>query len=203
MLDFWEVFGRLATDDDLRETLYCKFPVGYYHFDKPRRGLRIPEGNYDAARELIAATIPRRPLSIMGLGETLLCISTQVFRDDFDKLIDAIDKTGVDTYDRSGMFYTALGLMLVDGNVLFQFAGGEFEASQFGDLGPRERQDIGKLAQDEDVRYNATEVCNIYWSEGCNSKYLYWQPSVESPHVHPIATSYPPRGMKTQATESE
>jgi hypothetical protein len=187
VIDFWEMFGRLTTDDNLRLALLNRFAVGAYA--APDNGwAKIPQGDYDDARQIVNLS---GPASIMGLGEILWCLSSADFRAKLGDLVTAVGNTGVATAGRSSWFYTALGLMSVDGQVLTDFAAGRFDDNQFGMLTDPERTDIRTLASNPDVVDKATRLCRSEWSEGCSDKALFWSPDAQHPHLHPVASPYP------------
>jgi len=187
MIDFWEMFGRLTTDADLRQALLDRFTEGAYA--APSNGwATIPQGDYDDARQIVNLS---GPASIMGLGEMLWCLSSAEFRDKLADLVQAIADTGVATAQRTNWFYTALGLMSVDGEILDDFATGGFDDNRFGMLTDAERADIKKLASDAQVVATATKLCQSEWAQGCSDKARFWAPDDEHPHLHPVASPYP------------
>jgi hypothetical protein len=181
------MFGRLTTDDNLRQTLFNRFGAGAY--GAPSYGwARIPQGDYDDARRIVNLS---GPASIMGIGEILWCLSSADFRAKLADLVTAVGNTGVASAGRGNWFYTALGLMSVDGQVLADFAGGRFDKNRFGMLTASERADIQALASNPRVVATATELCRSVWSEGCSDKAQFWSPDAEHPHLHPVASPYP------------
>jgi len=197
MIDYWEVLGRLATDDALRAQLYRDFPVGEYPYDGNGCGIQIPWAALLRAREVIRPVMKTRPLSVMGLGEVLMSISTNVFRTRFQLVIDEIDASDIETSGRSHWFYAALGLMLVDNNIMTAFSNGGdvFAEAQFGELSGDEADDLQNLALDGKLVALAADLCYVYWSQGCYDKYMQWELDItQTYHVHPVATKpYPAR----------
>jgi hypothetical protein len=192
MNDFWQVFGRLAADDDFRKTVYRHFPVQDYPSDEDDCGIVIHQRDYDDLRPMIAKTNPYLPMSVMALGEILMCISTDLFRTGFHELITAIKDSKVPLANRSPLFYAALGLMLIDGQIVGDFATdpNSFDRHQFGKLTDPEKADLVTIARDNNITRHANSVCYDYWSSGCNAQY-----SSYDKRVHPTATPYPPTPM--------
>ncbi len=187
MIDFWEMFGRLTTDNNLRQELFNRFQVGAYA--SPQYGWAvIPRGDYDSARQIVNLS---GPVSIMGLGELLWCLSSADFRTKLADLVTALGESGIATAAKSNWFYTALGLMCVDGQVLADFAAGRFDKNRFGMLSGEESDDIQKLASNENVVETATRLCLSEWAGGCNSKAQYWSADAQHPHLYSVASPYP------------
>ena len=90
-------------------------------------------------------------------------------------------------------FYTALGVMAVDGQVLGDFAQGglKFDDNNFSVLTPAERTDIAQLAGNSDVMFQAKKLCQSLWGQGCSDKLQFWAPDAQHPHLHPVANPYP------------
>ncbi len=191
MIDFWEVFGRLTTNDTLRNSLYARFSAVAY--SAPKSGwATIPQKNYTDAGTLLGAVVPG-PLSIFCLGEILWALSSKTFRDGLDELAASVQAAGVITANRSPWFYTALGVMSVDGQVLGDFAQGgqKFDDNNFSVLTKAERDDITQLACDADVMLQAKTLCQTLWGQGCLDKLQFWEPDAQHPHLHPVANPYP------------
>ena len=191
MNDFWQAFGRLAADDKFRNAVYKQFPVYNYEYDSNKKGIVIDEKYYDDLRKIIVGKMPQVPMSLMALGEILMCVSTDLFRDGFSELVDSIKATGIKLRNRSPLFYTALGLLLIDGPIVLAFAkgGNYFNRLQFGRLTKLERRDIVTIARDNTIILHASGVCYNYWSSGCYSQYSYY-----ANHIHPTP-KYPPTPM--------
>jgi hypothetical protein len=192
MTDFWQIFGRLAANDDFRYGLYKQFAVQDYPKDEDECGIDVPKKDYEDLRAMIVKINPDLPMSVMALGEILMCISTDLFRSGFDDLVKAIKATKVPLDNRSSLFYAALGLLLIDGPIVLDFAKGPqfFALHQFGKLSDPEKNDLVKIARDTAVTEHASSVCYDYWSSGCNAQY-----SAYERRVHPTATPYPPTPM--------
>jgi len=127
----------------------------------------------------------------MALGELLWCLSSTDFRANLGGLATAIGNTGISAGGRSNWFYTALGLMSVDEQVLTDFAAGRFEKNNFEMLTSPDSADINKLASNSDVGAAAIRLSSSEWSEGCNAKLQFWSPDGEHPHLYPVASPYP------------
>lgn len=192
MIDFWQMFGRLAADDNFRYNLYKQFAPIDYPNDEDGCGILIPKKNYDDLRGTIVQTVPDLPMSVMALGELLMCISTDLFRTGFEELVKVVKATKVPLDNRSSLFYAALGLLFIDGPIALDFSKGTqfFDLHQFGKLSDPEKNDLVTIARDTSVAIQASSVCYDYWSSGCNAQYS----SYEN-RIHPTATPYPPTPM--------
>lgn len=190
MTDFWQLFGRLAADDTFRGAIYAEIAVQNYPNTPGGCGISISQGDFDNLRATIAKMLPTTPVSLMSLGELLMCISTDLFRDGFAELICALKKTGVNLNGRSPLFHAALGVLMVDSGILLAFAGPDsnFDLVQFGGLTTAERNDLRTIANDPTVTCLASDVCYDYWNGGCNDQYSFY-----AGRIHPIASSYPPQ----------
>jgi hypothetical protein len=212
MVDFWEVFGRMLTNDDFRKDLFgtcpdTPYPSGIEVPGFNNLGLDIPYEEYKAARGVVATVMTDAPVSLMTLGELLMVLSCPHFRVLAKDLARKIKDTGVDATDRNKLFYIALGCMMLDPQVMSAFAGGGFNHIQFGGLSNPERDDLKKLTRDP-VPQAAVDACAEFWGTACTDYYEYYPPQgplklqtaavgkselQQTKHLHPIVQPYPPK----------
>lgn len=215
MVDFWEVFGRMVTNDDFRGQLYKTFPAKYYCLgvEVPslgNQGLDIPPDDYNTARKLVANVITDGPVSLATLGELLMIISSQHFRDLADALAKKMQAC-VNTSNGSKLFYTAIGCMALDGQAVYYFANRAFDKIQFGNLTGLEQDAIHRLALNVDVIKAAVRACAEFWSIACDDDLLYYGvgnlkngllPISSTHHMHPIVQLYPPVPLSEEEIEA-
>lgn len=216
MVDFWEVFGRMVTNDDFRKALYKNCPATPYRigievpgFDN--KGLDIPSKNYDYARKVVAGVITDGPVSLSTLGETLMILSSRHFRDLANTLAEQIQDC-VNTGNGSKLFYIAIGCMMLDGQVFQSFADEVFDDIQFGGLTGLEQDALNKLATTKKVKSAANKACFEFWSIACSDDYAYYPPQgnrksafvlKQGEHMHPIVQPYPPPDGKKGSAAKE
>ena len=210
MVDFWEVFGRMLTNDEFREDLYHASPDSPYCLGVEdqclgNHGLEIPGSNYDDVRAVVIGVVTDGPVSLQTLGELLMILSCPDFRDKANDLAAKI-QGAVNTSNGSKLFYTAVGCMMLDGQVNSAFANDVFDDIQFGGLTGLERDAIGKLARNGPIKTAAVTACMEFWGTACQDYYFYYPPErgrvdaftkIEKlrqgrHHLHSIVQVYPP-----------
>jgi hypothetical protein len=212
MVDFWEVFGRMLTDDDFRGELYRKcqdtpYRIGIEVPGFDNKGLDIAYRKYDAARKIVAEVITDGPVSLMTLGELLMILSCEHFRGLATNLAAKIQNT-INTAGGSKLFYIAIGCMMLDGQVLSAFANDVFDDIQFGGLSGLERDALSTLAADPSVFKAASVACHEFWGTACTDTYAYYPAQgrlrdafafSRSHHMHPIVQPYPPSNCDSRS----
>lgn len=191
MVDFWEVFGRLVTNDMFREEICtaCQ-PVPYGL--KPQKdlsnvGLNIPVGDFDAARKVVRRYMADAPVSLCTLGELRMTMSFQPFRPLLEQLVAAIKKSGAKTEGFSKLFYIAVGSMMLDKYIRAELAEGSFDEYQYGGLKHPERKAVQTIAADANVSASALAACELFWGTACIDTQTFWPDN-----IHPIVQQYPP-----------
>lgn len=205
MVDFWEVFGRMLTNDTFRKDLYKACPDSVYSVgvEVPslgNKGLDIPADKYDIARKVVAKVITDGPISLATCGELLMILSSRVFRGLANDLAAKIQSC-VNTANGSKLFYIAIGCMMLDGYVFDQFGQGVFDDLQFGALTGLERDAISTLATTFKVKKAANKACAEFWDIACSDDYQYYSQGDartnafklhQGNHLHAIVQCYPP-----------
>ncbi|MGA7241410.1 MAG: hypothetical protein WBY44_37350 [Bryobacteraceae bacterium] len=209
MVDFWEVLGRMLTNDNFRGRLYRAFPkptwydTGQEAATLVNWGLKIPAGHYKKARNIVKDVVKDGPVSLQTLGEILMVLSSQHFRDNADQLAKAIQAT-VNTQGNSKLFYIGIGCMVLDGSVRVSFKNAIFDDVQFGNLSGLEQDALATLAGNTRVKELSYDACQEFWDIACLDEYNYYGPQaayrvagapkdyLPGPHLHPIVQPYPP-----------
>ncbi len=199
MLDLWEVFGRLASDKTFFDNLCAACSSKYYPLAKDvgwlsGKALNIPEKAYQKLHKALAPVVTG-PVSLMALGELLMVFSSPKFRSLAAKLVREIEKTHVNTSNRTKLFYTALGCMVLDDTVRSDFANRVYDRNGFGALTegvgglPGEQDDLASLADPEKkVMIKANDLCRLFWHQGCCDQLNFY-----TGHVHILAQPMPKR----------
>lgn len=200
MVDFWEVLGRLVTNDTLRNDIYKRFSTGDYAIDGAEHGFVIPRDHYNVAREEVAKVISERPVSLMTLGELLFALSQDVVRDLIVKMANVIKTSAISVAGRSALFYTGLGAMIIDDTVRNAFDNNQFDAIQFKALSLAERTDLAALAKPSGaLKSLANEMCGRSWDPDCSAKFNFYDH-----HTHPALNAPQPAGTpRLLALQSE
>jgi hypothetical protein len=192
MTDFWEVLGRLVTNDGFRTALFGAFSTGNYPIDLTRLTVSIPKDQYGSAADVIAQTaFADRPVSVMAIGELLYSMSFQQFRDFVAQLAEAVTASGVTTMGRTPLFYTGLGGIIVDAQTAQFFHAGQFVQAHYTALTGPERNDLQTLADPAGaVAAISKPLCAFLWLPKCFVKQF-----VYDGHTHPVANVPPTNNM--------
>jgi len=181
MIDAWEIIGRVLTDADFRNTVLKCGSTKPYPVNATSRA-DIPDDDYDRLRDAVGTKV-KGPISLMALGEMLIAMRIPGLKEPLGKLAAAICNTGVNTTDRTPLFYAALGAAMVDQELLKQLP---YDVKRFGfDLTQKDEDDLKNIITDQNVIDAEDPFCMSCWSEGCNLKMLYWEG-----HLHPIENPF-------------
>ncbi len=195
MVDAWEIFGRLATDDAFRRAIFKGPFQPHYAIDKCCCAIVLNE-DYDRARDIINQHGLRgRPISLMALGELLVARTVQGFMDAVQKLAssitDAAGSLNIAIGGRSVLFYTAFGAMIVDKQFRSRAlaSANAFDLLGFCAVLPADRTDLRQLFGYEVgeqktmvVSGASDQFCNLFWEPHCNLRTVFYLG-----HVHPVA----------------
>jgi len=193
MIDFWKMMGFLVTNDNFRADLFG-IPLRTYTMLSNQRA-RIPGdpaadpasgGNdYALIRGLLQPYLPGVALSLMGMGEMLISLTHQSFRDDATTVAGLITDLGLGAPDDDN-FYIALGAMILDSNLTSKLLTGN-AWNQWG-FGAVTADDRDKLNGILNPNVSATipnavhNFCVNLWGHECNDNLIEWPA-----HTHPVA----------------
>ncbi len=216
MLDLWEIFGRLVTDDDFRGAVFngnFSGTVAMPYQEKNdtatppvrMRRMDIPPTDYMNLRYVVSLKVAK-PISLMALGEVVYAMTQNGFIDDMNKLAATLQQKFAgqtppfDPSDKTPDFYRALGALVLDQNLLDLFVnsnGGSspvFDTYGFGPLFGDDLQAVFEAFQPDagEVGFSATylgcqTVCDGSWVPDCNDIAVEW-----AGHTHPAANLQPP-----------
>jgi hypothetical protein len=192
MMDTWEIFGRLATNDQFRQAVLAARFTGKYEVDCD--GIKIGAGDYTLARDLARTVIQDRPLSLMALGELIVVLVYPRFRDGLEQLAKEIS-ADFTIGERDWRFFVCLGAMFFDSALAADLQADATSFARYGFLAPDypgREEDIETLQAmfDQDkfpkISNAANDACLDPWEKQCICRVLFW-----SEHLHPRENPLP------------
>jgi hypothetical protein len=180
MVDCWEVLGRLALDAGFRAAMAANVQTIPYTPVDDKIRLMIPGTQYDAARAVIRTRIPGRPTSLMSTGELLYLFSHELLRQDLDAVAASIPAATIATIpaNASPLFYSALGAMIMDEEILFSFKNGLFDDVDFGAVD--QKPILTALALHLPFESATSKLRNDGWEPDCECRSIFYLG-----HLHP------------------
>jgi hypothetical protein len=188
MIDFWNMMGLLVTDEEFRDSLFA-LPKTKYNIGSNQRA-SIPadmnkQDDYATIRSIVQLFMPNKPLSLMALGEMLVALSSEKFRDRAVIVADKIDAMDLDLPDDTD-FLVVLGALVTDqGLVNYLIQKRQWKKWGFGFVSRHDRRLLARLL-DKNVNetvWNAVfQFCNTLWDHECNDNVVEWPE-----HTHPVA----------------
>jgi hypothetical protein len=179
----------MVADTNFRNALYAfparNYPVANSLASIPANFMTIGKPNasddYDVLRGMVQAQpyMSDKPLSLTALGLMLYGLSLPEFRQRAADLATAIAASGVVLQPVSNAgFYTALGAMVVDGNLSDQLIAGQWQRWGFNTLvADADKPTLANLmnvAANLNVNLAATHFCAYLWDQGCDNKMVEW-----------------------------
>lgn len=189
MTDFWEMLGRLVADPNFRTALYAFPPRNYVVTNSLANipanfmslGTATPNDDYDMLRGIVQAqpSMNDKPLSVTALGVMLYGLSLPEFRTRATAVGAAIVASGVALPPVANCgFYTALGAVVVDGNLCDQLVAGNWQRWGFNtlvaDADKPTMVNLMNVVTNLNVVLAAEHFCSYLWDGACDNKAVEW-----------------------------
>jgi hypothetical protein len=182
MIDFWEMMGRMVTDQNLLNIL-VNLPIVNYQVGQDHRAA-IPPADYTALRGKVAPFMPAKPLSLMALGEMLFALTIPAFRTNAGVVATKLAALHL-PQPQNDKFYVALGAMIVDDRLRVELVdNGHWTKWGFDYVDPIDRQTLSAaldLGQNPIPVKAIQNFCLTGWSHDCNDLVIEW-----AGHTHPV-----------------
>jgi hypothetical protein len=203
MIDAWEIFGRLLTDDVFREQVFqVAGEVAPPVVNQATRA-EFCEGDYEILRKALRPQLSG-PVSLSTLGELLWALvqGGAAFQDSINNMADVITSSGVETASNNRFFYMALGALTIDETFrtgvledVSMLASHEFllSADEIDALLGVFNFRPTSATVDPPALLAANNVCRTVWDQDCNLHAVYWN-YPNYPHSQPVPLTSLPYG---------
>lgn len=189
MIDFWELMGRMLTDQNFLNAVlgYRATPAFTPAVANPmNQRIAIPQADYDNMRTIVCgarAPMQGKPVSLMALGEILYVLTKPNFASRARAACAALNGLLAPQVTQQAPFYQALGAMTLDGSLRAEMAdGGRFAQNGFGNVDQADQTNLSNYLRTGSGGEQAiTALCGAGWQNDCNDKMLFW-----ANHTHPI-----------------
>jgi hypothetical protein len=168
MVDFWEIIGRVVTNDAFRAAMYSNFagsaaspnPDGENIFS-----CLFADEDYMAARTLVLTQMG--PVSLMALGEWLVVsILRRKYKSDLDNVSAGAQELLHGYVSMNALFYQTLGAAIVDAKFLQAFNQGQ-EAQYGFRLRPPDRAALAGVLGDANFAGACGKFHDETWDDTC------------------------------------
>jgi hypothetical protein len=193
MIDFWEMLGRMVTNQNFLNAL-VGFKKVQYTVGSDQRAL-IPNDpstiggqlndDYYLMRQIVQQYMPGKPLSLMALGEMLYALTIPAFRVKGQIAYAKIAQMGIPA-PQNDYFYVALGAMILDDGLRSELVdNNNWNNWGFDSVAAPDRASLTGLLnvnQNADVVDAVHNFCLTGWDIDCNDRVIEWVG-----HTHPVA----------------
>ena len=174
MVNYWMIIGRAATSTEVRKAVQESLPPRAYRIDVNRRSFRFSRDEYQLARDVVrrgleAAGLVVVPMSLIELGELLYASCYQEVHESLSLLSEMMKRYDISA-KRQPLFYSALGLAIVDQEAARMFRGGHFKEAMFDGLTDDDCETLRKVLSDHELQKHTSQLSRICWEPDCTSK---------------------------------
>jgi hypothetical protein len=193
MIDFWEMVGRMVTNQAFLKDLIgfkrVQYPVGgnqraLIPADRSTIGGAQLNDDYELMRTVVTNYMPGKPLSLIGLGTMLWALTIPSFRTKGQIAAAKIAQAQLPA-PVNDSFYVALGVIIVDDNMRIELIdNGNWAGWGFSSVDPADRASLAKIL---DVNDNPDTVSSVHnfcltgWPVDCDARMFEWVG-----HTHPV-----------------
>ncbi len=190
MIDFWEILGHAATDDNFRGTMYDTFAKSKAAPDPDaanKFACMFANADYNNARGLVLAKMG--PVSLMALGEwfvvSMLHPSSRPLLDNVAGAAQGL-LNGYSSTDP--VFYRTLGASIVDAGFRDQF-NKKNEAAYGFHLSPADRAALAPVIADGTYGAQSGLFQGNVWDQACKDMVMQSQ---GDPYAHALEAPFQP-----------